>query len=149
MTALYEIALKDSEFAKSLEIDLRYPGNKSASEKEGKATEPASAESAASDSGEIAFVKLRYKEPDGQSSKELTLPVTSEQLKDLADSASADFKFAASVAAFGSKLRASKYAETASYSEIAKVAKANLGEDKEGYRREFVELVESVGSLQK
>src|SRR5262245_21318261 len=49
---------------------------------------------------ELAFVKLRYKAPDGQASTELSQAVTDQNTR-----ASTDFTFAAAVASFGMVLR--------------------------------------------
>ncbi len=56
--------------------------------------------------------------------------------------ASGDFRFAASVASFGTILRHSPL------DAVAEIAQSSLGVDKSGYRSEFVGLVRSAKALQ-
>ena len=60
-----------------------------------------------------------------------------------------DFRFASSVAAFGMLLRDSEYKGKANWKDTYELAKKSLGQDKEGYRSEFVQLVEKAKSLSK
>ena len=95
--------------------------------------------------GELMTIKLRYKEPDAGASKLLSVGVV-----DGGGSfrnASANFKFAASVAEFGMLLRDSRYKGQASYDGALQLARASAGEDLRGYRTEFVHLVERARSL--
>ncbi|MFC1672030.1 von Willebrand factor type A domain-containing protein [Planctomycetota bacterium] len=92
--------------------------------------------------GESFFLKLRYKEPDGDKSKLIKVPVA-DTGKSYAR-ASADYKFAASVASFGMILRDSKYKGTASYDAVLELAQEGVGKDEHGYRRAFVELVKKA-----
>ncbi|HEY6642379.1 VWA domain-containing protein [Povalibacter sp.] len=96
--------------------------------------------------GEIANVRLRYKLPDGETSQLLEYPIARTSLVS-AEKASTDLRFAASVAAFGQLLRGGKYMEQYGYPAVAALAKTSLGEDREGYRREFVSLVTLAQSL--
>lgn len=137
VTALYEIALTGSEFAKELEVATRYAGNKPP------LVTPDST------SSELAFVKIRYKEPEGSVSKELVFPIERDIARESAASASEDFRFAASVATFASILRGSSFVDRVPMGEIARVAKESLGADVEGYRKEFIQLVESVNAIQR
>jgi Ca-activated chloride channel homolog len=97
---------------------------------------------ATAESTELMFVKLRYKQPDGDSSVLLDRTVP-----DRAGALSEDFRFAASVAAFGMILRGSPHAGSASLEAVSQWARASLGEDREGYRREFVQLVDAAAAL--
>ncbi len=90
-------------------------------------------------SGELMFVKLRYKLPDGDTSTLMTLPVTDNGLT--LDAASEDFHFAASVAAFGLLLRDSEYRGTSSWDLVNELATHGRAEDLRGYRTQFIELV--------
>jgi Ca-activated chloride channel family protein len=90
-------------------------------------------------SGELLSVRLRYKEPDGVASKLSEYP-----LKDRGGKFSAatkDFQFASAVASFGMILRNSQYRGDGNLAAVAEIAAAALGEDKGGYRAEFVDLV--------
>ncbi|MGD8360186.1 MAG: von Willebrand factor type A domain-containing protein [Gemmatimonadota bacterium] len=99
--------------------------------------------SASSDSPEILFVKLRYKDPDGNTSKLMELP-----LRDADSRPSADFRFASAVAAWGMLLRDSEYCDGFTLGQVAKLARESLGQDEGGYRREFVRLVETSQSME-
>ena len=56
------------------------------------------------DTGELLFVKLRYKQPDGDTSKLIAQPV-----EDVVLEPSRDFRFASAVAGFGMLLRESEF----------------------------------------
>lgn len=91
---------------------------------------------------ELATIKFRYKKPDGDKSIEMVKVIENKQvpLRDASD----DFKFSASVAWFGLKLRDSKLVGNKSSEDIKKLAKEGLSHDDEGYKAEFVRLVEAV-----
>jgi len=93
-------------------------------------------------SDELFTVKFRYKKPDGKKSIEMV-----QVQKDVISEASNDFKFASAVALFGMKLRQSQFDNKASYDTIIDLANAGRGADKEGYRAEFIRLVEAYKSL--
>jgi Ca-activated chloride channel family protein len=95
--------------------------------------------------GELMTVKLRYKEPDGDASKPMNVGVL--DARTAFGNASADFKFAASVAEFGMLLRGSRYKGQSSYGTAAELARASVGSDLQGHRAEFVKLIESARSL--
>ena len=61
--------------------------------------------------------------------------------------ASENFRFAAAVAEFGMLLRNSTFKAGASYTSVLRAAGNSLSYDKEGYRREFVRLVETAQYL--
>jgi len=91
---------------------------------------------------ELATVKFRYKNPKEDKSIE-TVQTIANKSTDLKN-ASADFKFASSVAWFGLKLRDSKLITDKESSHIVDLAKQGIKNDKDGYKAEFVRLVESV-----
>ena len=93
-------------------------------------------------SPELMFVKLRYKDPDGKRSRLLTHPVM-----DGTTIPSSDFTFAASVAAFAMVLRDSRYCGATDLEEVLRWARSSVGADREGYRREFLELVREAHRL--
>ncbi len=92
--------------------------------------------------GELGFVKLRYKQPDGDTSRLLERAVPFRVTR-----ASTDFTFASAVAAFGMILRESEHRGEATLDQVLALAKDAMGEDAEGYRAEFVRLVERVRGL--
>lgn len=96
-------------------------------------------------SGELAQIKIRYKEPTGTESKLSSFPIVDRKLT--FDAAPADLRFASSVAAFGMLLRDSKHKGAASWSWVRSTAQASLGQDKSGYRAEFVGLVDKAAAL--
>ena len=97
-------------------------------------------------SSELANVKLRYKRPASDTSELLEYPIAKGSVM-AADKLSADFRFAASVAAFGQLLRGGKYVSNFGYDDVARLARGALDEDPEGYRREFLSLVKLAGSM--
>jgi len=99
-------------------------------------------------SDEYATVRLRYKQPDADTSKLLEYPIKAGSVVS-AEQASADLRFAASVAAFGQLLRGGKYLNQFDYADVVKLANGARGEDSDGYRHEFVSLVKMTGSLDK
>ena len=96
-------------------------------------------------SGELLTVKIRYKEPAGDVSRKLEFPLR-DNGQTFAE-ASADFKFAASVAAFGMILRESAHKGTATLAEVVAWSQAGLEQDPGGYRSEFVGLVKQTEAL--
>jgi Ca-activated chloride channel family protein len=94
------------------------------------------------ESPEMLFVKLRYKDPNGSRSRLL-----SHAVRDVDVVPSSDFTFAASVAAFGMILRDSKYCGAADLAAVLRWARSSVGRDYEGYRREFVRMVEEAQRL--
>lgn len=96
---------------------------------------------------EIMTVKFRYKAPDGDVSKLIEHPLKDDELS--IGKASDNFRFAASVAEFGMLLRNSEFKAAASFDNIIKMARKAKGSDEEGYRAEFIRLVESAQMLAK
>ena len=95
---------------------------------------------------ELMFVRLRYKRPDGESSRLIETPLVDRNRR-FSDS-SRDFKFAAAVASFGMLLRDSSYRGDASFDEVLNWGLAGKGEDPHGYRQEFLRLVIQAQSLE-
>ena len=94
--------------------------------------------------GELANVRLRYKKPGSDNSQLLEYPIRKDSVT---ERLSADFRFAASVAAFGQLLRGGKYMGDFSYGDVTKLASGAMGADRDGYRKEFVSLVALAKSL--
>ena len=90
-------------------------------------------------------VRLRYKEPEGTTGKEFHVPVVDQEKK--LSQMNDDFRFAASVAAFGLVLRHSEYRGEANLQSVFELAKDCIGEDKHGYRVEFLSLVKKAQKM--
>ena len=89
--------------------------------------------------GELLTVKLRYKEPDGDSSKLMAFVVKDEDSS--FENASHDFRFATAVAAFGMLLRDSPNKGRTTYEDVIQLAQSAMDHDDQGYRSEFINLV--------
>ncbi len=98
-------------------------------------------------SDEILTVKFRYKAPDGDVSKLIEHPVIDQSIP--IAKASENFRFAAAVAQFGMLLRNSEFKSAASFDNVLSLARKAKNQDEEGYRAEFVRLVESARLLSK
>ena len=95
--------------------------------------------------GELATVKFRYKDPDGDKSR-LQQKVVMANVAEL-DKASEDLRFASAVAELGLLLRDSEFKQKASFDQLIRRAKAAKGPDHEGYRAEFIRLAENARDL--
>lgn len=96
-------------------------------------------------SGEVMTLKIRYKEPEGLESKRVvhTLSNGSQSLVDASD----NFRFAAAVAEFGMLLRNSAFKQGAGFDQVISLAKSGKGPDRNGYRSEFIKLVETASGM--
>ncbi|MBP9153351.1 MAG: VWA domain-containing protein [Xanthomonadales bacterium] len=126
VTAIYEVVLAGSG-AESVD-PLRYGAN---------ATIKHSGD-------ELAFVKLRYKQPDADTSTLIERPI---KLSEMAKEASPRLQFAAAVAAFADRLRGGEHLGQFDLAQIAKLANAARNDDRFGYQREFVDLVNRAQAL--
>ncbi|MEQ9440222.1 MAG: von Willebrand factor type A domain-containing protein [Cyclobacteriaceae bacterium] len=133
VTALYEIipvGTDAGDLLKSVD-DLKYQQQKT--------------ERSASRTDEWLTLKLRYKAPDSNTSQLLEQPLTNEVLS--LEQTSDNFRFSASVAGFGMLLRDSAFKGDLTYDAVAQLAREAQGKDTEGYRQEFIRLVESCNLL--
>jgi Ca-activated chloride channel family protein len=97
-------------------------------------------------SGELLYLKLRYKQPNSDTSTELSYTAVDKHLS--VQETSVDFKFAASVAGFGMLLRKSQFLGAGfDIGNVQRLALEGLGDDKEGYRSEFATLVAKARML--
>ena len=96
--------------------------------------------------GEVATVKLRYKQPEDSVSKLITRTVDSDDLV-VFDAVSVDVRFSAIVAAFGMRLTGSEHVSEFSYDAMESIAASSLGVDPGGHRSEFVGLVRKARDL--
>ena len=98
-------------------------------------------------SDEMMAVKVRYTPPTEKTSKLLAAVVTNERRP--FETASRDFRFAATVASFAMLLRESPYRGETSYAQIHAWGNAAKGPDELGHRREFLRLVQVAERLAK
>lgn len=104
---------------------------------------------AADPSDEVAFVKVRYKLPGGDTSTLIERPVTDADRPATLDAAPEATRFALAVAAYGQKLRGDPWlGADYGWDDIVTLAKGAKGEDAFGLRAEFVKLVRAAGSAQ-
>ena len=94
---------------------------------------------------ELASIKFRYKKPDGDKSIEMVSTIANNGT--VLANASSDFKFCAAVAWFGLNLRDSKLVKNKSLKDIKSLAKEGLNDDAEGYKAEFIRLIEGGNQL--
>jgi Ca-activated chloride channel family protein len=130
VTALYEIALVGSGGERF--ENLRYGDNNTVQ--------------AEQVGNELAFLRLRYKAPDGDTSKLLEWALKRRTVIKSLNNTSDRFRFSAAVAAFGQQLRGGNYlhysqSEQFSYEDILRLARGARGDDQFGYRAEFIRLV--------
>ncbi len=101
--------------------------------------------SANADSNELLTLRLRYKDPATDAAQ--TLEFRGYDLGHDFESASRDFRFIAAVAAFGMQLRNSEFKANTTWDQIQTWATAGLGDDPQGYRHEFLELLQQAKQL--
>jgi Ca-activated chloride channel family protein len=136
VTALYEIALVDSEGnSQGAYMDeLRYGKKVVVGDQF---------------TNELALLRLRYKKPAETNSQLIETPVTKTQLiADIAQTSSR-YRFAASVAAFGQILRGGHYTQHFALDDVMELARHSRGNDPWGYRSEFLNMVNLAKALQR
>jgi Ca-activated chloride channel homolog len=134
VTALYEVipvGVKD-DFTKSVD-PLKYQSNDK--------------KVVSSNTNEMMTIKLRYKKPDEDISKLITHSVIDNHTEMV--NTSDNFRFSAAVAEFGLLLRSSEYKQQSTYNQVISLAKSAKGNDDNGYRAEFIKLVQAATSLAK
>ncbi len=98
-------------------------------------------------SGEIGYLKLRYKRPEAERSQMIRRAIVrGQQLTDLS-AASESMRFATAVAGFGQLLRGGERAGRLTLEDVVEQASAARGDDHYGYRAEFLSLVRLAQSL--
>jgi Ca-activated chloride channel family protein len=98
----------------------------------------------AADSAELATVKVRHKQPDGDTSSLITMV-----LRDQPKPMTANIGFGSAVAEFGMLLRNSDYRAASSFPALIARAQKYRGTDPEGYRAEFIRLADLASGLYK
>ena len=134
VTALYEIVPDGVPLPRGDVDPLRYRPT----------ADPSGAEAAPTSDfeDELLYVKVRYKDPDGTTSRLLAQAV-----EDRSGSPSGGFRFASAVAGFGMLLRESPHAGRYTLDDVIRLAEQGRGKDPRGYRGEFIRLVEAVRDL--
>ena len=91
---------------------------------------------------ELCNIKLRYKDPEALTSKLFSTTVGTDIKK--AGETTDRFRFSAAVAEFGMILRNSKHRGNATTADVISLASGARGTDPDGYRAEFIRLVQSA-----
>ena len=125
VTALYEITLTDGQG--------RVPPSR---------YQPRTEQEAADFSNELAYVKVRYKQPDQDSSLELGSAILSPRAEGVFAEVSDNIRFAAAVAGFGQLLQGGKYTDQWDYQQLLELARSARGADLQGYRSEMLNMIE-------
>ncbi len=132
VTALYEILPVGVAPDVPVPDDLRYQQGRKVS-------------ATGATSGELMWVKLRYKRPDAETSTPLDVIVRAPRPQDVRPTA--NFGFSSAVAAFGMLLRDSRHKGEATWRMAAELAQRYRGEDPDGSRAQFRHLVEMAEGL--
>jgi len=101
--------------------------------------------SSAGNDPDLMTIKIRYKDPESETSKLFDLTARDNGLK--LEDASDNFKFSAAVAGFGMLLRNSSYKGGATYDSMEELAIQSKGKDEKGYRDEFIRLIDLARSF--
>ena len=133
VTALYELTMADAE--KPTIDALRY------------GTDDDKGRAKTAQRSELAHVKLRYKAPNGHTSKLIERVVSARAAKTSIASTSENYRFAAAASAYGQLLRHSNYTKNYSYTDALALAQSARGDDQFGYRREFESLLRTTDAL--
>ena len=131
VTALYEIipvSINDTLIGKV--DDLKYQRKKEVSY----------------NGNELMNIKLRYKEPESETSKLIIYPVA--DINRTWEQASGNFKLSAAVAEFGLLLRGSSYKQNSSFEQTLELANDAAQHDDHGYRSEFLKLIKEAQLLE-
>lgn len=129
VTAIYELNINDGKFKEETD-SLRYSKQVLKS---------------GNSENEIGFIKLRYKKPGEDKSIKFELLIENEN--ESIENTSSEIQFAYAVALFGMKLKENKEVKNMTYKDILAIAKNNKGKDEDGYRAEFIQLVETAEML--
>ena len=129
VTALYEVVPVSADEVASADDSLTY--------------QQVTVRQSARHSDELMTVRVRYKDPKGSTSRLLEAPVVDRGT----EKGSEDMRFASAVAEFAMLLRDSEHKGSASYDQVLALARGARGADPQGYRGEFITLVETARTL--
>ncbi|GAO42965.1 vWA domain-containing protein [Flavihumibacter petaseus] len=96
----------------------------------------------------ILTLKIRYKEPKENKSK-LMVQRLSKESRTAFDDAPENLRFSAAVAEWGMLLNKSEYLQQSSFDQVLNIASGAMDQDTQGYRKEFLELVQKSKVLGK
>jgi len=91
----------------------------------------------------FATLRIRYKKPNENTSQEIRNVI---KIDDNGITKN-DFMFTQTIAGFSMILRDSQFKGNLTFDKLVNVAKESKGDDKEGYRKEFIELVKQANKL--
>ena len=129
VTALYELVTTDSDAPVASVDPLKY--------------QETDIKPSALDTDEWLTVKFRYKAPKADKSRLIVQPVKQSGVGIVSN----NLPFSAAVASFGMILRDSEHKGESSYALVKKMASRSKGKDTQGYRAEFIRLVEQAEAL--
>lgn len=130
VTALYEVILANSSEDISKHDALKYQKTETTN---------------VSNTDELLTIKFRYKKP--KENKSILITKTIIDKHTALDLTSNNFRFSSAVAGFGLLLRDSKYKGNTSFKMIENLATSAKGKDGNGYRQEFINMVETASLL--
>jgi len=93
---------------------------------------------------EYGYLKIRYKLPNEDTSTLLSQPIPLET-PHLSEDVQREVNFSTAVAGFAQILRGGAYTGKLSFEDVIEQARKALGEDRNGHRAEFIELVRKAG----
>ena len=99
-------------------------------------------------SEELAHLRLRYKRPEEDQSQLLEVAIDRDDVKKRLADTSENYRFASAVAAFGQLLRGGDYIDDLDTESLANLANGARGDDRFGYRGEFIGLLRTAAALQ-
>lgn len=134
VTALYEVVLKDNS---STTINLNKDLTKQLAQEEINFNQE-----------DYLILKMRYKNPDDSTSHLMVNHLDKSNVVEHVNP-SDNIKFASSVAWYGMLLRESSYIQKSSYLDVLALAESSKGNDNQGYRKEFIDMVKSTNLLAK
>ncbi|MGL1957804.1 MAG: VWA domain-containing protein [Colwellia sp.] len=137
VTALYEVSFVDSE--NKMIDSLRYPKIKSQNSEVQQKDKI--------NQNELAFLRLRYKLPNQNNSRLIEIVIEKSAVKPSFQASSNNFRFSAAVAGFGQILRGGHNLSTLDMKNVIEMAQNAKGDDKSGYRAEFINMVKLSDAL--
>ena len=136
VTALFEVVPKGGEIPGPSVDPSKYTQPQPAAE---------APRNVGSSSNEMLTLRVRYKQPTSDTSSRMDVPL--EDRNAAFNRATPDFRFAAAVAEFGMILRNSPYRGNSRMDSVLDIAEGSRGSDRNGYRLEFISLVEKARNL--